>query len=173
MIEIGDWITQERDCWKSIVTPGMGGGAWLMQEFLLRNGRKFVSQAKPRRYKMRTPKFCFYNSRRLVTRSRGALRYAEGYAASPEVPILIHHAWAVDSEDRVIDVTLQNYDTRVSRSATTQYFGIVFPKEVWPRDGGESMLDSGRGFRVDLWLRVDPAFRFVLEEATGVRLKTA
>ena len=164
-IDIKDWITQERDAFRklSINSPN---GAWLMQEFILRNGKKFYSQPKPRRYKMRTPKACFHNSRMLVKQSHGALRYAEGYVASPALPLLIHHAWAVDADDRVVDVTLQDYDTEESRSGPAQYFGLVFPKEIWPNKGGESMLDSGRGYRIDLWLTLDPDFKNIIEEVS-------
>jgi len=165
MIDIVDWITEDRNVWKSLGTKSMGGGAWLMQEFLLRNGKKFFSQPKPRRYKMRTPKYCFHNSRMLVKQSHGNLRYAEGYLASPDLPLLMHHAWAVDANDRVVDVTLQNYDDESSRSGPAQYFGIVFPKEIWPKTGGSSMLDSGRGLRIDLWLKIDPGFEVSLSEA--------
>jgi hypothetical protein len=156
--EIEEWIAVERDSWKSIMN-GVASGAWLMHEFLLRNGKRFVSQPKPKRYKMGIPKACFENTRALVSRSRGRLRYAEGYVASAELPLLILHAWAVDSKDRVIDTTLQDILTRESRSAEAQYFGIVFPKEIWPKWGGLSVLDSDRGYRIPLWLTVDSGFR--------------
>jgi hypothetical protein len=165
MIDIQDWITQERDAFKNMHIVGPGNGAWLMQEFLLRNGKLFYSQPKPRRYKMRTPKYCFYNARMLAKRSHGALRYAEGYVASSDIPMLIHHAWCVNLDDRVVDNTLQNYQTGESRSALAQYFGMIFPPEIWPRGGGESMLDSGRGFRIDLWLEIDPGFKEVIDGA--------
>jgi hypothetical protein len=167
MIDIKDWITQERDAFKNMGIIGPGNGAWLMQEFLLRNGKKFYSQPKPRRYKMRTPKFCFHNSRMLFNQSHGALRYAEGYVASPGLPLLIHHAWCVDARDRVIDVTLQNYDDETSRAGEAQYFGLTFEKKlvnaISPNSG--SMLDSGHGFRIDLWLAIDPGFEAILDGA--------
>jgi hypothetical protein len=153
--EIEEWIVVERDSWKSVLN-GAPSGAWLMHEFLLRNGKRFVSQPKPERYKMRQPKACFWNAARLAKRSR-VLRYAEGYVASPDIPILIHHAWNVDREDRVVDVTLQDWKTGESRAGNAQYFGIVFEAKHLPKEGG-SMLDSGRGYRIDLWLALDPGF---------------
>ena len=92
---------------------------------------------------------------------------AARYTASPTFLFLIH-AWCVDVDDRVVDNTLQNSDIENNfglgecRSATAQYFGLVFPKEIWPKGGGQSMLDSGRGFRIDLWLTIDPGFEEVL-----------
>lgn len=173
MIDIKDWITQERDAFKNIGMVGPSNGAWLMQEFLLRNGRLFYSQPKPRRYKMRTPKYCFYNARMLAKRSHGALGYAEGYLASPGLPLLIHHAWCVDADHRVIDNTLQDRNTDESRSATAQYFGMVFPPEIWPKGGGESMLDSGRGFRIDLWVTIDPEFKAIIDGVLKFPAKAA
>lgn len=163
MMDILEWITQERDSWRSL---GANPGAWLMQEFVLRNGKSFYSQPKPRRYRIRTPKQCFHNSRALVNQSKGNLRYAEGYMASPDLPLLFHHAWTVDEDDRVVDVTLQNYDTEESRSGKAEYFGLVFPKEIWPTSGGPSMLDSGRGFRIDLWLTIDPGFAAIINQTS-------
>jgi hypothetical protein len=161
MIDIQDWITKEYNLFKE---HGMGG-AWLLHEFLLRNGKKFFSQPKPRRYKMRMAKFCFHNSRELVSRSKGKLRYAEGYIVSPDLPLLIHHAWCVDGEDRVIDVTLRDYQTGESRAGAAQYFGLVIPKSIWPKDDSLSVLDSGVGYRIDAWLKIDPGFRTFLDEA--------
>jgi hypothetical protein len=171
MIDIKEWITQERDTFKNMNASGPSAGAWLMQDFILRNGKKFSSQPKPRRYKMRMPKFCFHNARMLAKQSHGALRYAEGYLASPDLPLLIHHGWCVDEGDRVVDNTLRDYKTEESRSATAQYFGIVFPPTLWPKNGGESMLDSGVGFRIDLWLKIDPGFKDVLDGALKFRLE--
>jgi hypothetical protein len=162
MIDIKDWLIQERDLHKKFVASG----AWLMQEFLLRNGRKFYSQPKPKRYKMRTPKWCFHNATMLRNQSHGALRYAEGYVASPDLPLLIHHAWCVDAEDRVVDCTLQDWHTGESRSGAAQYFGIVFANEIKVIPPGGSFLDSGRGFRIDLWLAIDPDFSKVLDKAS-------
>jgi hypothetical protein len=166
MIEIKEWITQERDAFKNMHIVGPGNGAWLMQEFLLRNGQRFASQPKPKRYRMRRPKACFANAARLAKKSK-VLRYAEGYIASPDLPLLIHHAWCVDPRDRVVDVTLQNWRDGSSRSGEAQYYGIVFEKgsPIGTKPSGGSMLDSGRGFRIDLWLEIDPGFKEVIDGA--------
>lgn len=160
MIEIEEWIRGERDAFKSVGA----NGAWLIHEFLLRNGQRFLSQPKPDRYRMRMPKACFWNAARLAKKSR-VLRYAEGYVASPDIPILVHHAWCVDARDRVIDVTLQDFRDGRSRAGTAQYFGVVFGKEFLGLTGG-SLLDSLRGYRLDLWLKIDPGFGAVIEEAS-------
>ena len=165
---IRDEITRERDSWRSL------GAGYLLQEFILRHGQQFTAQHLPKRYKMRVPKNCFYNAQALARRSQRltrpaysfALRYVEGYVLSPNVPILIHHAWCVDRDDRVIDVTLQDWSTRESVAAECEFYGIVFERRFWPsRRDGDSVLDSCGGFRIGTWLEFDPSFTAALDEA--------
>jgi hypothetical protein len=159
-----DGIEQMRDMMKQL-----GAGGWVLYELMLRYGKECSPQPLPARYKMRAPKACFWNAQGLVNRSR-RLRYTEGFVRRPEIPLLIHHAWAVDAQNRVVDPTLSNYRTFKSESHEAEYFGIVFNPEDYKRlrpRGGGSFLDSGCGYRISLWLEFAPEFEPVLWEALG------
>jgi hypothetical protein len=138
-------ITNQRDSWKQL-----GAELWVVDEFLLRNGREFYSQLLPVRYRRRPIKACFYNARQLVLRAKG-LRYAEGYAIGMDLPLLIHHAWAVDAKDRVIDPTLRQPEM-------FEFFGIAFDQEtIRPKECRYSgVLATDYGWRVDFMNAFDP-----------------
>jgi hypothetical protein len=84
---------------------GAQPGAWLMPEFVLREGIDCKAQALPPRYKRRVPKRCFANTAQMLKRARG-LTYVEGFVSSPRVPFPVHHAWAINADNEVIDTTL-------------------------------------------------------------------
>jgi hypothetical protein len=88
-----------------------------IEEFVLSEGRAWTAQPRPESVPMMTPKYCFDNSYRLAARSRGRLRYVEGFATSV---IPMHHAWTVDSAGNVVDPTWEY-------KAETAYFGVEFP----------------------------------------------
>ena len=96
-------------------------------EFLLRNGRAFKGRPLPARYSMKMPRMCYFNSSQIVGKNH-RLRYCEGYVILADLGIPIQHAWAIDPYDRVVDVTLQDYETGKSRSGMAEYFGIVFER---------------------------------------------
>lgn len=133
-------------------------------EFLLRNGRSFAGRPLPTRYRMRMPKMCYWNSYRLVVRSRN-LRYCEGYVMCSDLPIPIEHAWAIDHKDQVVDVTLQDHRNGESRSGITEYFGIVFERhQLDPAREGSGLLHDHIGIpNLDLWYEIDPEFKALLE----------
>jgi hypothetical protein len=85
---------------------GVNPGAWLAEEFIARVGITCAAQPLPRGYRRAPPKRCFENAATLVRRRPDTLRYCEGYVSRPDVPLLIHHGWAIDAENRVIDPTL-------------------------------------------------------------------
>jgi hypothetical protein len=159
---IQELVQEERNQWKD-----MGAGSWVLHEFLLRHGRTFKSQPLPSRFKFRPQRACYWNAQEVVQNSRGRLRYAEGYVWSPELTLLILHGWAVDDSDHVIDPTLRS-DVHVSSSGKSQYFGIAFSPETYkmmrPRGGG-SLLDGECGYRTSWWIKMDPSFERVLEQA--------
>jgi hypothetical protein len=68
----------------------------------------------------------------------------------------------------VVDVTLQDYRDGHSRAGAAQYYGIVFEKDspIGTNPPGGSILDSGRGYRIELWLMIDPGFSEVIKEAS-------
>jgi hypothetical protein len=85
-----------------------------MDEYILAKGKAMGDRSpESNKYKKGTMKLCFQNAYNLA-QSKG-FKYCEGYATSI-IPIL--HAWCLDDQNRVIDVTWP--DGR-------DYYGIVFP----------------------------------------------
>jgi hypothetical protein len=111
----------------------------LLQRYLLARGTECIAQALPKKYGRGQKRECFRNAIRLAKRNPNTLRYVEGYALGSALPILIHHAWVIDAEDRVIDVTWDEPET-------CHYFGRVFTVAEWKREtdrtGTMSMLDG-------------------------------
>lgn len=146
---IKDRIEQDVRVWCQLGVPA------LLQRFLLATGRTFHPQALPSRYRRMQMKKCFENAMRLVKRSNGKLRYAEGYATS-KLGLLIHHAWAVDADDRVIDPTWRD-------PADCEYFGRIFTIEEWERETDYTQcmcaLDSNTGMN----------WRFMFAQVPGLQ----
>jgi hypothetical protein len=87
-------------------------------DLLLQRGRSFAVQPMPAEWAGKVvslEKQCFDNAYRLAVKSRGRLRYVEGYAAGI---IPVEHAWCIDANDRVVDPTW---------SDGVVYFGIEVP----------------------------------------------
>lgn len=155
MTSLRDYLTQTSDNWASIGIPA------LMERFVLRNGREFKGRPLPRSYKRGTPKECFSNAIHLVHETAPRLTYVEGYVLRENLPILIHHAWAIDSRNRVVDVTLENAD------ATCAYMGVVIPwNEVWrvvKRTKVYGVFDTGRGLNAEWMFERDPPLKALIE----------
>ena len=96
-----------------------------MEAFVLATGRAWTAKPRPANVRQMTPKYCFDNAYRLAARSRGRLRYVEGYATTY---IPMHHAWTVDRDGNVVDPTWE-YDADSRLGADTPYFGTEFPLE--------------------------------------------
>lgn len=99
------------------------------EAFILAYGRTFQPKPYPRRLNAYRGEghACFKNAWWLVLVSDGQLRYVEGFAAPGDsvvkwgkavFPNAIHHAWAIDENDRVIEPTW--------RAKGGRYFGVVF-----------------------------------------------
>jgi hypothetical protein len=111
-MELKEQLRREVEGWRFL---NANLGAWLMQEFVIKKGKEYPGRALPRPYRKMPPKQCFSNAGELARR-RPDLRYCEGFATSPYVPIAFHHAWLVDIKDEVIDPTvLTPADLRVCR----------------------------------------------------------
>jgi hypothetical protein len=114
----------------------------LLQRYLLARATEHVSQPLPKKYARGQKRECYRNAIKLAKRYPKVLRYAEGYGFSNGTPILIHHAWAVDAENRVVDPTWDE-------PALSFYFGRVFTLDEWEREtdrsGGMCVLDTGTG----------------------------
>lgn len=111
------------------------------EQFVLEHGRSFT----PQPYRLEVwgfkgvTKRCFANTYELVKQHPDKLRYVEGYCIPPQFNIPIPHAWAIDSQDRVIDPTLV--------SGVRDYYGVVFDTGYVRRinrDGrrGVAMIDN-------------------------------
>lgn len=72
-----------------------------IEDFVLAEGRTWPPHPLPRHIKRGAARQCFLNAYKAAQRHR-ELRYVEGYALAM-IPVL--HAWCVDSEDRVVEVT--------------------------------------------------------------------
>ncbi len=77
-------------------------------EWVLAAGGEWPGRALPRPLRRRRhPRghgSCYANAGRLVMSDPERFRFAEGFAVSPELPIVIQHAWCVDAGG-VVDVT--------------------------------------------------------------------
>lgn len=98
-------------------------GGWLFQALVLRQGIVCNAQPLPDKYRRALPKQCFRNAADLV-RKRRNLSYCEGYVAHHNLPFPIHHAWAIDSYNRVIDNTLAEPFAHV-------YMGVAFTRKEY------------------------------------------
>jgi hypothetical protein len=93
-----------------------------MEEYVLVNGQIFT-ELSPRVYKPGRIKMCFQNARRLVQLTRGHLTYVEGFAVMMSA-VPVHHAWNVDPEGRLVDITCQALGVATQ---ATNYCGVPFP----------------------------------------------
>lgn len=93
---------------------------------LLEKGRFWTPQRRPRWARRRMMKLCYANTISLIAGAwRRPLRYVEGIAYPRDGVLPVFHAWAVDSEDRVIDTTWPD-------SEQALYFGMPFDfRAVW------------------------------------------
>jgi hypothetical protein len=109
--------------------PGPGGfqGTAMCLEMVLERGQFFNVAPLPKGYRRGKQKKCYHNSWKLVLAKEG-LAYCEGYVLVDigridRKPEYFDHAWCIDSENNVIDITL--------RTMPVSYFGIEYePKEL-------------------------------------------
>lgn len=100
----------------------MGYGRSIYSE-LLKHGREFTAQPLPEDIERGTPKECFQNCLNIADGE--TLIYCEGYGMRPELMVLIHHAWCIDEDERVVDPTWD-------RPEECQYFGVDFQTHyIW------------------------------------------
>lgn len=103
-------------------------------------------------------KECFYNAQQLALSRPDTFSYAEGFAYPENLPIAVHHAWAV-YKDKPVDVTLrvEHGDStadpmKLLRRASLNlrrvaYYGVEFPTNmiwnVWQSErAARPMLDD-------------------------------
>lgn len=100
-----------RDCHKHNGVPD----DWYYRgpaDLLLREG-KWYNDGRARKWQYAMPKACFRNAAMFAILHR--LPYVEGYATHM---IPVHHAWCLDHDGRVIEVTWKTFGS--------DYFGVQF-----------------------------------------------
>lgn len=91
--------------------------------FLLEFGGEYQSRELPAKYKAGKLGRCFENAA-LLAMANDSLTYVEGYAAIENLgSIPVHHAWCIDSNCHVVDVTWPSDEKK-------DYIGIPIPVEV-------------------------------------------
>ena len=131
----------------------------LMQRFVMRNGSVMVPiDEMPDDVGRGEIKQCFMNATNLA---QLGYQYVEGFAFRQNLPILIHHAWVVDNEGRVIDNTWNNPENCL-------YMGVEFDFEVLCREITRNevygLLDTGYGINVNLLFEMDEELKQYLDD---------
>ena len=161
---IREQLEQESATWRGL---GANPGAWIMQEFIVRNGQEAAGRPRPSRYRRDKPKLCFANSARLVARSLGRLRYVEGFALDRNIGFAFHHGWAIEHDDAVVEVTLRNPEDY-------EYCGVIIPQTDYRTHTTRThrcVLDTGRGINILYMLVRDPALAEMLPARMRQRLQ--
>ena len=135
-----------------------------MEDFVLREGTLYTEMSE-RVYKPGIPRYCFHNAYVAASRSRGKLRYCEGYALGSLMPV--PHGWCIDPDGRVVDVTwCGDGDTtdidsgRYIPAPGNEYLGICFPieyvRKIRKATTGAAVIDN--------WEQNWPLLRTPLED---------
>lgn len=119
-------------------------------ELILALGEEFNGRPRPADWPRMTPNECFGNCWDVVVSGTPGVTYYEGLVVSRALGIPLEHAWLVDDDGRVIEVTLPEDVC----NANTQYFGVAIDTEVLlecnRRHGYSSALVSD--WMADNWL---------------------
>lgn len=142
-----EMLTQRLAGYRENAVPRPAGLVYDWPEaFVIEHGRPWTPQQLPDEFQPMPEKECFYNASHLVAGAEG-LTYCEGFALGSGVAIdVVHHAWAADSEGRVIDVTWPE--------PGAAYRGVAFPLEFIA-----DALVNGTGSLLNDWERDFPLLR--------------
>lgn len=111
--------------------------------FVLEHGTAWTGELRmPAGMMAGAPKMCFGNA--ITTGVLEDLRYVEGYAMHAKLPMPVHHAWNLDSDGQVIDVTWSPLARELDLGPVA-YLGVVFSIEraddaTW--NGDANVLDD-------------------------------
>ena len=95
-----------------------------VEVFLLSYGEEFGKATLPDYLTAMAPRMCFQNCFELAE-LEDDLTYCEGYILRPGVfPLVVHHAWLVDTDDSVIEPTITDDPLGLD------YFGVRLPFET-------------------------------------------
>ncbi len=96
-----------------------------LERFIMAHGADHIAQRKPKAFRRGKPKYCFRNAAHLAL-EHDELRYVEGFGLRTDLfPIL--HAWCIDPDDRVIDITWTDPET-------CYYRGVVIARGILTRE---------------------------------------
>lgn len=152
-------LRSQCDGWHALGAPA---GAWLIPEFILSNGIDCAAQALPDGFIQGQPRKCFENSARLVAHVKDLI-YCEGFVTTPRAPFPIHHAWAIDLDRNVIDLTLEEPQLCAYVGVTINWLEYAAHNEI---TGSVSMLALPNDtVNVGWILRRAPALRQLVERA--------
>lgn len=91
-----------------------------MADFLLQHGVWYEVTPYPKEVPLGHPQMCFGNS--IIVASKSGYRYVEGLAVAPDkLEIAFHHAWNIDAQGKLVDVTWRNLGLA--------YYGVEFSVE--------------------------------------------
>jgi hypothetical protein len=76
-----------------------------INRYVLEEGRMWEPQELPGDVIRGEPKHCFKNAYLKAVATNGRYRYVEGYACSPKGILPVLHAWVVDEDDCVLELT--------------------------------------------------------------------
>lgn len=130
------------------VFDSIGGGSSLIRKMVLKHGVSGSGvKHKHKRGKMGE---CFKNAAEAAIFER--FTYVEGFAARASLAIPIHHAWVLDAEGRVIDLTWK-------RAEECTYIGIPFTDTVLRRELMKNrvygLLSVGEMVNMELMREID------------------
>jgi hypothetical protein len=108
-------LEREQDAFNSSGEFAQTQGMVTKSEWLMKHGRFFAPRRLPAGYRHGTLKECYSNSSQLAIK-RG-LTYCEGLLLS-SAGNLLPHAWCLDGDQRLLEVTL--------KEPGRSYFGVAF-----------------------------------------------
>jgi hypothetical protein len=102
-------------------------GGQSFHSWLLAHGEECGPRIRLKGQRMMRPKECHSNSMKaLLHRPElgGEWFYTEGIVCSPDLPLLIDHAWLTNRAGEVLDLTLRRKGVDGKERETPSYFGI-------------------------------------------------
>ena len=94
---------------------------------LQKDGQFFTPlKHRPPQYPLMKIRDCFRNA--YIMLQKPELEYVEGIAYSGIMPV--HHAWNVDKDGNVVDVTWRTRGKLSKFGEGREYFGIIIPRDV-------------------------------------------
>lgn len=103
-----------------------------IESYVLQFGRPFFGNPQSPKYRKGRAKRCFVTCGNHATEGRGT--YVEGFAITPDSPMLIHHAWLTSDGTDAVEVTWK------SPAEKNHYFGLPVSSQLL----SACMCESGR-----------------------------